>query len=287
MRKLSHGSIFNIQRYAIHDGPGIRTTVFLQGCPLRCWWCHNPESQQPVDAPNIIKGNTGVITSIRRMTNTALLREIEKDVVFFDESGGGVTFSGGEPLMQPEFLVSMLQQCAAQDIHTVIDTSGYVPSEIFQSILAHVDFVLYDIKLIDDAAHHSYTGVSNHQILENLRLLSESGIPYSIRFPVIPGITDTPGNIDAVLTLLDDLRGIQHINLLPYHRIAAHKYERLGQEYRMNAVEVPTEAVMQALQHVFERRGFRVVQGAAMIQIHIRTDENPSVTWAESVCWEC
>ncbi len=205
-------------------------------------------------------GNKAV-TSTRRLTGKELLREIEKDVVFFDESGGGVTFSGGEPFMQPEFLLRALQQCAQQDIHTAIDTCGYVPSEIFQSILAHVKLVLYDLKIMDDAAHCHYTGVSNRRVLDNLRLLSDSGVSYSIRFPVIPGITDTPDNIDAILALLHDMRGIQQVNLLPYHRIAAHKYERLGRIFRMGAVEAPTEAALHAIQQTFTVHGFRAIIG--------------------------
>jgi pyruvate formate lyase activating enzyme len=251
MGESTTGMIFNIQRYSIHDGPGIRTTVFLKGCPLRCWWCHNPESQRL--EPESVFGKTMMVQ--------AVMTEIEKDVLFFDESGGGVTFSGGEPLMQPEFLQALLESCKQQDIHTAIDTSGYAAPEILHAIIPLVDLVLYDLKIMDDASHRKYTGVSNHSILANLHKITESRKPVWIRFPVIPNITDTRQNVLDMITFLADRKNIQQINLLPYHRIAEGKYQTLQQEYKMAGVLPPLEDQLQALQAEFAQHGFQVKIG--------------------------
>ncbi len=265
MRTSQTGIVFNIQRYAVHDGPGIRVTVFLKGCPLRCWWCHNPESLrmepesifpswegQGVDKETIL-GKT--------MTVQEVMTEIEKELIFFDESGGGVTFSGGEPLMQPEFLKAMLECCHKQEIHTALDTSGYAPPHVLQSIIDHVDLFLYDLKIMDDTIHWKYTGVSNRMILENLQTLSRRGKLVFIRFPVIPNITDTQKNIIDMRVFLTDLKSIQQINLLPYHRIAEGKYEKLQQENKMAGVTPPSEEQLNGLKKEFEKHGFRVTIG--------------------------
>ena len=250
------GLVFNIQRFAIHDGPGIRTTVFFKGCSLRCWWCHNPESHVfGVESVSLNDNQGDVLGQV--LTVTDVMREIEKDVLFFDESEGGVTFSGGEPLMQPEFLLALLQQCRFQHIHTTIDTCGYAPSDVFQAVLALVDLVLFDLKIVDDDLHRQYTSMSNRQILENLRLLSASGVSNYIRIPVIPGITDTADNIQDILACITDVRGIKQVNLLPYHRIAEHKYQRLGQQNPMSGVEPPSEIRIQELKAMFETHGFQ------------------------------
>ena len=239
------GTIFNLQHYAVHDGPGIRVTVFLKGCPLRCWWCHNPESQTP--QPDAHVG--------RVMRVSEVMREIEKDVIFFDESGGGVTFSGGEPLMQPEFLRALLFECQRRAIHTALDTSGYAPPDVFEAMLPLVDLVLYDLKLIDDAAHRQYTDVSNAPILRNLALLAASHKPLRLRFPVIPGITDTETNLRDIWRVAAALPERPRIQLLPYHRIAAGKYQRLGWLNQMTGVLPPTPEFMQVLQGRFEAAG--------------------------------
>lgn len=254
------GTIFNIQRYAIHDGPGIRTTIFFQGCPLRCWWCHNPESQE-LELQTRSHTDRGVAKFGRWVTSEELLQEIEKDEVFFDESDGGVTFSGGEPLMQPEFLVDLLRRCAAREIHTVVDTCGYASTDIFHAVLAHAKLILYDLKILDGAAHRHYTGGSNGLVLDNLRLLSESGTPYVIRFPIIPGITDTQVNIEAVLRLLKGLHGFEQVNLLPYHRTATHKYYMLQRNYQMDDIAPPSEARLHQLKRLFEAHGFQTTIG--------------------------
>jgi len=245
------GTIFNLQRYAVHDGPGIRMTVFLKGCPLRCWWCHNPESQS--SAIETFAQNNRQIG--REMTVDALLRDIEKERIFFDESDGGVTFSGGEPLMQPEFLRAALRLCQKREIHTALDTSGYAPADIFDAMLELVDLFLFDLKLIDDQRHREYTGVSNAPILRNLRILAQHGKPLWLRIPIIPGITDTEKNLVDILALLPEITTIQHINLLPYHRIADGKYQRLLVENKMAGVEPPSPEQMDALKTRFETSG--------------------------------
>ena len=250
------GCVFNIQRYVIHDGPGIRTTVFFKGCPLRCWWCHNPESHC-LGIEKVTSVDQQEDTLGQMLTVADIMQEVEKDVVFFDESGGGVTFSGGEPLMQPEFLLVLLQRCRQQDIHTTVDTCGYAPSDVFQAVLASVDLILFDLKIVDDDRHRQYTGVSNRQIFENLRLFSASGVSGYIRIPIIPGITDTAENIRDILTCIADVQGIEQVNLLPYHRTAEHKYQRLEREIRMVRIKPPSEARMQGLKMLFEAHGFR------------------------------
>ena len=262
------GTIFNIKKYAIHDGPGIRTTVFMKGCPLACWWCHNPEGLHP--APErirkIISGNSGasaVKTEVIgcEMNVSAVMAEIEKDVVFYDESGGGATFSGGEPLYQASFLKTLLDACRERDIHSAVDTSGHAPPETFSEILAAADLFLYDLKVMDPVRHLELTGVSNRWILKNLKTLSESGKPAILRFPAIPGLTDAPQNICAVAAFVHDLRTIRHINVLPYHRIADGKYCKLKTINRMNGIETPDRAATDRIRDQFESYGFTVTVG--------------------------
>ncbi|MBD3305326.1 glycyl-radical enzyme activating protein [candidate division KSB3 bacterium] len=262
------GVVFNIQHYAVHDGPGIRVTVFLKGCPLRCWWCHNPESQRQEPEtlmPNIAQDMATSEAEPRvigqAMTVADVMQEIEKDVIFFDESGGGVTFSGGEPLMQPEFLRCLLERCHDQDLHTALDTSGYAPPAIVDSLLEHVDLVLYDLKLVDDTLHQRYTGVSNRLILDNLRRISAQGKPLWIRFPVIPTITDREENIIDILSVVTNLSNVRQINLLPYHTIANGKYQRLHGHNPLKGVATPSEEVMACLQHRFEQKGLTTIIG--------------------------
>jgi len=262
------GIIFNIQRYAIHDGPGIRLVVFFKGCPLRCWWCHNPEGQRL--EPEIVKKNIVLDDNAqlleeevlgKSMTVQEVMTEIQKDILFFDESGGGVTFSGGEPLKQPEFLKALLKSCKKQEIRTALDTSGYAPPEIFQSIIDNVDLFLYDLKIMDDTIHRKYTGISNRNILKNLQTLSRKGKPVFVRFPVIPNITDTRKNIIDMIAFMTDLKAIQQINLLPYHRIAEGKYETLHKENRMARIMSPSPEQMEVLKQQFEQHGLKAKIG--------------------------
>jgi len=267
-RLATQGTIFDIKRYAIHDGPGIRVTVFLKGCPLRCPWCHNPEGQNPdleIMSPRTSHGEiTGPTDAepVGRVANVSqIMEEIEKDILFFDESGGGATFSGGEPLMQAEFLLALLQACKAKDIHTALDTSGFAPREVFLSIRDWVDLVLFDLKIMNDEQHRKYTGVSNRLILENLRALDETRKRTVVRFPVVPQLTDTEENIADIVAFVAALKSIHDVALLPYHKMAGGKYKRLKQANPMEGIDTPTGQRIEVIRRQFESHGFRVSSG--------------------------
>jgi pyruvate formate lyase activating enzyme len=266
----SSGYIFDIQKYAIHDGPGIRTTVFFHGCPLECWWCHNPECWQPVlkDADLQDKSQDMPLRFIRKPDRTGqlvtldiVLNEVMKDQIFYDQSGGGVTFSGGEPMMQMEFLLELLKACKQNGIRTAVDTCGYAPEEDFVRIYDLVDLFLYDLKIMEDEAHKKYTGVSNELILSNLKMLSEKGRKTWLRIPLIPGITDTEENINAILEFITPLKNIQHINLLPYNNLGEDKYRRLNIPFRMGHCEAQIDDELQKRKKLFEAAGCRVKIG--------------------------
>ncbi len=238
---MKEGLIFDLKRFAIHDGPGIRLTVFFKGCPLKCWWCHNPEGIQkgiqrvPMENRAVSEDGSCQVEEVGKLyTVDQLMVEIEKDVIFFDDSGGGVTFSGGEPLLQAGFLKQVLQRCRENEIHTAVDTSGFASLKTLRELSEFVDLFLFDLKLIDNERHLLYTGVSNQQILKNLRWLLAEKKRLIIRFPVIPGITDTEENIRDLKQLLKEQETIDQITLLPFHNIAAGKYERFGMENRLN-----------------------------------------------------
>ncbi|MFO8054168.1 MAG: glycyl-radical enzyme activating protein [Bacteroidales bacterium] len=233
------GKISNIQRFSIHDGPGIRTTVFFQGCPLSCWWCHNPEC---------IGFDAG---DAKNYTPEELIEEIKKDKIFFEESGGGVTFSGGEPLSQPGFLLKVIELCHQEKIHAAIDTSGYAEKEQLKKFLQVTDLFLYDLKLIDGQLHKKYTGVGNEQILENLRFLDENNTGIEIRIPLIPGITDTRENIRDIRDFIHALKHQHEVQLHPYHKIAEGKYERLKLEYKLKGVK-QSEDRLEEIRRKFE-----------------------------------
>lgn len=245
------GIIFNIKKYAIHDGPGIRTTIFLQGCPLSCWWCHNPEG--------IAFGKKGIMS--RQVSVSDVITEIEKDIIFYDESGGGATFSGGEPLSQFKFLKELLNQCRKKDIHTAVDTSGYTLLENINEIAELTDLFLYDLKIMDSKEHLKYAGVSNEIIINNLIAINDMGKNIVIRFPVIPGITDTQGNIDQILEFISCLKKIKEVSLLAFHNIAQGKYLKLQNENKMKKTELPNEQHILDIKKRFESRGFNVTLG--------------------------
>jgi len=262
---MTKGLIFDIKRYALHDGPGIRTTVFLKGCAANCWWCHNPESQAPEieKSVRINRFDQSIIEEEeiigREISIDELMTEISKDQVFFDESGGGVTISGGEPLMQPEFLREILIRCQETGLSATLDTTGYAPSAVFDSIIDFVDLFLYDIKFIDDRLHQKYAGVSNNNILTNLKTLVKKKKSLILRLPVIPGITDQKKNIEEILYFILNLKqGGMKIDLLPYHKIARHKYEKLNKEYLMCNTNLPSSDTMNLLKKKFEAAGFKV-----------------------------
>lgn len=220
------GVIFDIKRFAVHDGPGIRTTVFLRGCPLRCTWCHNPESQGY--GVEELPGRERPVRVGREVSVNEVLAEVERDVVFFDESGGGVTFSGGEPLAQPEFLLELLRGCGDLEVHRAVDTSGYAPQKVLLQAAEHTDLFLYDLKMADDAKHREHTSVGVELIYNNLRALCDTDAAIHIRIPVIPGITDTAANMAAIRAFLESLPRKLPVKFLPYHSAAVDKYTRHG-----------------------------------------------------------
>jgi pyruvate formate lyase activating enzyme len=297
------GTIFRIARYAVHDGPGIRTTIFLKGCPLRCWWCHSPESQVPSPelalkpdrcarcgtcvpfCPNgaIEADDDGGFTTDRERcevcgtcaracpsgaremagvsyTVDQLMVEIEKDVVFFDESGGGVTFSGGEPLMQPAFLEAVLARCRAHAIHTAVDTCGLADPGVLARVSRLANLFLFDMKVMDDERHRDMTGVSNVRILANLRALVAEGANVRVRVPLVPGLNDDRENLRALGSFVRSL-GLRRIDVLPYHRAGIAKYARLNLDYRLPDIQPPSEAAIDGVVYLLQDYGLLVQVG--------------------------
>jgi pyruvate formate lyase activating enzyme len=251
------GYIFDIKKFALHDGPGIRTTLFLTGCPLNCWWCHNPESLKV----NPQKGNDSCEDSQNKLSKKYGLDEvfdiINKDFIFFDESGGGVTFSGGEPLVQIDFLESILALCKQNSISTTIDTCGYSQLESFKRIYKNTDIFLYDFKLLKDELHKKYTGVSNKLIKENLEFLNEVNANVIIRIPLIPNITDTEENLSSIANYLVKLNNIKRIDLLPYNKLAEDKYRRLHQTPQLGNLETQSQEKLDEISNLVKSFGFK------------------------------
>lgn len=301
---MESGLVLNIQRYSIHDGPGIRTTVFLKGCPLTCWWCHNPESQcagrevivvetrcvrcgrcrevcpveqLPAPAGDGVRAAPAACTLCgacvaacpagaiqmagAAMTVADVLAEVRRDRIFYDESGGGVTISGGEPLMQPAFVKALLGACRAEGIATAVDTSGYGSREQLLEIAKLTDLFLCDLKVMDARDHANYTGVSNEGIIENLRALGEVHGNIWVRIPLVPGINDSPAELDAAGELIRQIKGVQQVNLLAYHDTAAHKFERLGRPYRVGKISAPTLLQMDQAAERMRKFGLNVKTG--------------------------
>ncbi|HUT44755.1 MAG TPA: glycyl-radical enzyme activating protein [Sedimentisphaerales bacterium] len=289
MELKAKGLVFDIKKYAIHDGPGIRTTVFFKGCPLQCLWCHNPESWRgqaelgfrkgrcagcgqcaeacPHEAISLVENRpvTDVEKCVlcgrcvdvclagarqiigREMGVSEVMAEVERDVIFYDQSGGGVTFSGGEPLMQPDFLLALLNQCRARNIHTAVDTSCYAEPEIVESIAKRADLFLCDLKHMDNEMHERFTGTGNNLILENIRRISQAGRKIVIRLPVIPGFNDDPENIEATGKFAASEAGVGRIDILPFNRGGMEKSARLTGEIKPMRVETPDEDKMRKI----------------------------------------
>ena len=264
------GNIFDIKQYAIHDGPGIRTTVFFKGCPLSCRWCHNPESissttqrfyrrqrcigcQECVHAcpQNAVQFSADGLTHTpcdcifcetcagvcpaeaisfigRRMTVDEVVGEITKDTIFYDESDGGITISGGEPLMQPTFLMELLDACGKLDLHRTVDTSGHADTRLLLQTATRTDLFLYDLKHMDPIKHADFTGVTNEKILINLKILNRQGADIAVRFPIVPGFNSEPENVDRTGAFVASLAGVSRLHILPYHCGAVAKYKNLG-----------------------------------------------------------
>ncbi|WP_206734435.1 glycyl-radical enzyme activating protein [Ancylomarina salipaludis] len=259
--------VFDIKRYAVHDGPGIRTSVFFKGCPLRCVWCHNPESYKAGIEPICRSNRLGDIevadeSQIGKVYSLdQLIFEIENDQLFFDESGGGVTFSGGEPLMQIDFLEGILKACKEREIHTALDTTAYAKRDKLDRIIDYVDLFLFDLKHMVDEDHRKHTGVSNQLILDNLVYLSEKGKRIIIRFPMIPGYNDSKSNINLMLDFLNQLPSKPEFHILPYHRTGQDKFRRFGIETTMPDIPSLLEEDTVWVQNVFKAEGYTVKVG--------------------------
>jgi pyruvate formate lyase activating enzyme len=300
---LNTGNIFDIRRFSIHDGPGIRTTIFFKGCPLACQWCHNPESQARLpelwfrtqycirclacldacdrgaislngDDPAFDLENctlcgtcaaacaTGARAVVgQEMSLGHVIAEVERDRIFYDETGGGATISGGEPLLQGSFLRALLSELREREIHTTLDTCGYSSWKTLDSLRQMVDLFLFDLKLIDDAKHRHYTGVSNGLILDNLQQLSAQGHGIILRLPVIPGITDSPDDLLQFGRFVSALPGRPPVEILPYHATGAVKYDRLGKSYLLSSLRPPSRDRVEEIAETLQKFGLAVKIG--------------------------
>ena len=301
---MTKNLIFDIKRYAINDGPGIRMTIFTKGCPLSCVWCHNPESQSPhaqklytadkcigcqscVDAcpenaceltpqgiitdPELCK-LCGICADVcptkateisgQTISKEEIFAKIEKERIFFDQSGGGVTFSGGEPLQHADYLIELLDECGERGIHRTVDTSGLAKTETLLEVAKRTDHFLYDLKMMDSAKHKKWTGVPNEKILENLQILATMGAKINIRVPLIKGVNADEENIRQTAEFVANLAGEKKVvNLLPYHNIATRKYQKLGGDYDPSGMETPTEEEQQAIIAEFATHGIKAIIG--------------------------
>jgi pyruvate formate lyase activating enzyme len=296
------GTVFNVQRASFHDGPGIRTTVFLKGCPLRCPWCHNPEGMAAT--PEVLVSETRCLhcgccvracprpggplpagsalgsagcSACRRCAEACpsgareiagrtlsvgeVLAEVVRDRMTYDESGGGVTFSGGEPLMQVGFLLACLDACREAGLHTAVDTCGFARPAVITEVADRADLLLWDLKMLDPARHLALTGAPLQPILDNLAAAAESGTPIWLRIPVIPGINDDEAAMRAAANLAATTPSVRRVSLLPYHRTADGKRARLGRESAMAGTSPPTEERMRELAVSFEGIGIETSFG--------------------------
>lgn len=307
------GKTYDIQGFSVQDGPGIRTTVFLKGCPLRCPWCHSPESQEfktelnwmsircigldkcgkcldicpnnaihPGPATQSAAGDTVSYPIVDKslcgecgacagackagalymcgedLTVGEVMKRLLRDKPFFDESGGGVTISGGECLCQPEFTISLLKMCKENEIHTAVDTTGYVRWEIIEKALPYTDLFLYDLKCMDSPLHKQVTGVPNELILDNARKIAAAGGRFWIRIPVIPLINDSAGHFEMYSSFLSEIKGsVDIVQLLPYHKMGVSKHDRLLKNEKVFVAEPPSDELMQSLKTLVENTGLR------------------------------
>jgi pyruvate formate lyase activating enzyme len=248
---MTSGIIFDIKEFTIHDGPGIRTTVFLKGCPLSCMWCHNPEGQSR--QPQVIRGLAGERIAGKKYTVIELAALLNQQVYILRANEGGITFSGGEPLLQADFVAEVID--LLDDVHVLLDTSGYGQEQDFRRLVNRSDLVFFDLKLIDGIAHQHYTGCDNNLILRNLHLLNEMGKPFVARVPLVPGVTDTNQNLAGIVQALRGLSGLLRVDLLPYNKAAGSKYRYAGMEFRPDYDESHELNLNTAL---FEQAGIEV-----------------------------
>jgi pyruvate formate lyase activating enzyme len=224
---MKKGLIFDIKEFAVHDGPGIRTTVFLKGCPLKCRWCHNPEGIDP--QPQMIRTPTRERIAGEEYTPGELADLLNRQATLLTESEGGVTFSGGEPLLQADFVAETIDQLAG--MHVLLDTSGYGSPKAFQQLVERADLLFFDIKSMAPVIFERYCGGDLDIVIKNLYLLDEMAVPFVIRVPLIPSVTDTLENMAAIAQRIGPMTGLQRVDLLPYHRLAGAKYAQTGQTY--------------------------------------------------------
>jgi pyruvate formate lyase activating enzyme len=248
---MTKGIVFDIKEFTIHDGPGIRTTVFMKGCPLACTWCHNPEGRSM--QPQIMRavGSERLAGQVYTPAELAALLNSQADLLRANE--GGITFSGGEPLLQAEFVAEVIDLLPS--VHVLLDTSGYGDERDFLSLVNRCDLIYFDLKLIDGIAHHRYTRRANGLILYNLEILSESGKPFVVRVPLVPGVTDTDENLAAIARTVHGLPGLLRVELLPYNRAAGSKYQAAGLEFKPGYDETRPLTINT---EVFERAGLQV-----------------------------
>jgi pyruvate formate lyase activating enzyme len=296
--------VFDIQKFSVHDGPGIRTIVFLKGCPLRCKWCANPESNNEdpdlLYYPNKCIGcgkcidtcDEGAIKTVegmvrfdrerckqclkcarqcfagarkvfgKSMSVEEVLKDVEQDIIFYECSGGGLTFSGGEPLLWPNFIAELGGVMKARGVHNAIETCGYFPAKHFAATKHVIDLVLFDIKIIDDEAHKMYCGASNKTVLENFKAIVSSSMPVVVRMPIVPGINDSDSTLNATCDfLLPYKNAMKQIHLLPYHNLGVAKFDAMGRPYMLPDTEAPTAERMHEIKERFKKRGFHVKIG--------------------------
>ena len=297
------GIVTNVQRFSIHDGPGIRTTVFLKGCNLRCFWCHNPETLAPkpelqlfldrcigcgvcftrcphqchemVDGKRVFHREKcdgcglcaetcyaeALVLVGEEKTVEQVVEEVLRDKPFYDNSGGGITLSGGEPLLQFDFSYAVLEQCRAKGIHTAIETAANLPWERIAAILPVVDLVMMDIKMMDSKLHKECTGVPNERILENALKLGQQPQPLIVRTPIVPGVNDTAGQVAEIAAFVKQLPNLMYYELLPFHPMATSKYDSLDIDYRARDLKRPPKEQMEALTEVARQAGITARHG--------------------------
>lgn len=257
-RSEKKGLIFNIQRYSIHDGPGIRTIVFFQGCPLRCPWCANPESQGPV-APLTWVKNGKKETISRWVTVDEVMNEVRKDEIFYSSSGGGLTLSGGECLMQPEFARNLLKAAKDEGYTTAIETAGGIANHHFKKVIPYVDETLYDLKIMNPLRARAVIGENVDLIKQNFETaLAEPNTHVTPRVPLIPGYTTLPRNLEQIADYVLEL-GISEIHILPFHQFGMQKWNYIGQEYTMRNTPLLTNDEVNNIHHYFAMRGIDAI----------------------------
>lgn len=292
------GTIFNIQRFSLHDGPGIRTIIFFKGCALRCKWCSNPESHSPKpqilfvpmncihcnrcvqvcpknaisvkDGKKVIDYNkcdmcglcienccSGALEmSGRKVGVEELIQELKKDSVYYSQSGGGITLSGGETLLQPDFAAELLKACKQEGWNTAIETANFANRNALEKVMPYADLFLADLKIFDSEKHKYYTGQSNEKIIENIKYIAQSDKKIIIRIPIIPSVNDDVENMYNTVKFANSI-GIKEINLLPYHRLGINKYSYLGYDYSLNEILPPPKEKMQELKRIVENAGIK------------------------------